>query len=330
MWWSSLPFIGAALYLHFIRRLRTYVLLFVLFIGIVPLSLLLLPPASFPRDAYLVIPEQASFTETTRLLYEKNLISHPLLFKVLARFSGTDTHLQAGRYAFSHPIGMLEVLCRLGNGVSGIETVRITVPEGSTVRDIARIVHDALPAFDAEKFIRVATPQEGYLFPETYEVYTDVTPEELVARMKAQFTKEWDAISADATTTESMERIVIMASILEKETKQDEDRRMVSGILWKRIALHMPLQVDAVFGYIHNRDTYHPSLEDLEIDSPYNTYRYKGLPPGPISNPGKDALFAARNPKASPYLYYLTGKDGKEYYARTFEEHKANKLQYLR
>ena len=129
---------------------------------------------------------------------------------------------------------------------------------------------------------------------------------------------------------EGKERVVTMASILEKETKVGEDRAVVSGILWKRVSIGMALQVDAVFGYIHNTDTYHPSLDDLEVDSPYNTYRNPDLPPGPIGNPGIDALRAALSPVSSKYLYYLSGKDGTVHYAETFEGHKKNRELYLR
>ena len=120
-----------------------------------------------------------------------------------------------------------------------------------------------------------------------------------------------------------------MASLIEKEADTAEDRRIVSGILWNRIDADMPLQVDAVFGYILDRSGYAPTGSDLEIDSPYNTYENRGLPPGPIANPGLDALTAALHPAATEYFYYLTGRDGLMYYAETFEEHKRNRELYL-
>ena len=120
-----------------------------------------------------------------------------------------------------------------------------------------------------------------------------------------------------------------MASILQKEVRQPDTMKMVSGILWKRLSIGMALQVDAVFGYIFNKPTYSPSLDDLAVDSLYNTYKYRGLPPGPISNPGLDAIEAALTPTPSKYLYYLTGKDGTMHYATTFEQHIDNR-KYLR
>ena len=123
--------------------------------------------------------------------------------------------------------------------------------------------------------------------------------------------------------------VIIMASMLEKEARQLETRRVIAGILWKRLERGMPLQVDAVFGYILDRDTFSPSLNDLSINSPYNTYTHTGLPPGPIGNPGLESLDAALHPVETPYWYYLTGADGTMHYARTFAEHVANR-KYLK
>ena len=123
--------------------------------------------------------------------------------------------------------------------------------------------------------------------------------------------------------------IIIMASILEDEATSTEARRIVSGILWKRLALGMPLQVDSTFLYINGKNTYDLTLDDLKIDSPYNTYLYKGLPPGPIGNPGLEAITDAVNPTASKYLYFLSSRDGTVYYAKTFEKHQTNREKYL-
>jgi UPF0755 protein len=117
-----------------------------------------------------------------------------------------------------------------------------------------------------------------------------------------------------------------MASIIEREARKSETRRIISDILWRRIELGMPLQVDAVFGYILGKSGYAPNFEDLKIISPYNTYLNRGLPPGPIANPGLDSILAAVEPKPNDWLYYLTGSDGKMYYAKTFEKHVANRV----
>jgi UPF0755 protein len=121
-----------------------------------------------------------------------------------------------------------------------------------------------------------------------------------------------------------------MASLLEREANTAKDRRIVAGILWERLKIGMPLQVDAVFSYILEKDAYAPLFEDLKIESPYNTYLYRGLTPTPIGNPGIDAILAAAEPTKTKYLYYLTGKDGHMYYATTFAGHQSNREKYLR
>ena len=120
-----------------------------------------------------------------------------------------------------------------------------------------------------------------------------------------------------------------MASVLEKEVRDAKDMKIVSGIFWKRIEMGMALQADSTLDYERNKTSAELTSDDLKTDSPYNTYTRSGLPPTPIDNPGLNAITAALNPTASPYLYFLTDKDGKVYYAKTFEEHKKNKAKYL-
>ena len=122
---------------------------------------------------------------------------------------------------------------------------------------------------------------------------------------------------------------LLVEFIIEREAKKPEDKNLVSGILWKRFYIKMPLQVDAPFAYISNKNTYELTEDDLRQDSPYNTYRYLGLPPGPISNPGIESILAAISPKQSQYLYYLSDRSGNMHYAVTFEEHKRNKTLYI-
>lgn len=149
-------------------------------------------------------------------------------------------------------------------------------------------------------------------------------------RLGNRFDEQVRTIAAEIEESgRSLDDIVIMASLLEREAQSEEDMRIVSGILWKRLDEDMRLQVDAVFGYIHGENGYEPTADDLELDDPYNTYRYEGLPPTPIANPGLVALRAAAMPLESPYFYYLTGRDGLMYYGETFAEHTRNRELYL-
>ena len=185
------------------------------------------------------------------------------------------------------------------NAVVPVKLVRVTVPEGFNIRQIAERLEEA-GLFPAEEFIKLAQSEEGYLFPDTYEFYGHAAPEEVVLKMKENFLKK--------AGTEVTRDVIIMASLLEEEAAKTEDRKIISGILWKRLVAEFPLQVDAEPG----------------------TYDYQGLPPSPISNPGLDAIDAALNPKSSPFWYYLSDEGGNIHYAKTFEEHKQNRLKYLR
>ena len=145
--------------------------------------------------------------------------------------------------------------------------------------------------------------------------------------MESEFEKQITVLKEDIVAFGvPLSEVVTMASLLEKEARQYETRQIISGILWKRIKIGMPLQVDAVFGYIFGIDTFSPTFDELvTTDSPYNTYKNKGLPPGPIANPGLESLKAAVNPVETPYFYYLTGFDGEMHYGRTLDEHVENR-----
>ncbi|MDP3785354.1 MAG: endolytic transglycosylase MltG [bacterium] len=200
------------------------------------------------------------------------------------------------------------------------ETVRVTIPEGFTVRQIAERL-EAEGLFPAADFMKLASADEGFLFPDTYEFFRTTAPERVILKMKDNFSKKVGAeVSRD---------VIIMASLLEEEAKTPEDKKIVAGILWKRLESGAALRVDATLTYITGRPSRELTDGDLKINSPYNTYRYPGLPAGPISNPGLETIDSALHPAPSPYWFYLSDKDGKLHYARTFEEHKANRLKYL-
>lgn len=198
--------------------------------------------------------------------------------------------------------------------------IRITIPEGYAVKDIAERFKN-FRNFNGEKFLELSESKEGYLFPDTYFFTSKETPEEIIEKMENNFKVKAGDVQKD---------ILIMASIIEKEARKPEDRRIISGILWKRIKEGMPLQVDAVFDYLLDKASHEITQADLKMDSPYNTYKHKGLPPTPICNPGLDAINAALNPVDSKYWYYLSDRNGTTHYAATFEQHKQNKFKFLR
>ncbi|KKW43705.1 MAG: Aminodeoxychorismate lyase [Parcubacteria group bacterium GW2011_GWA1_56_13] len=303
-------------------------LAFVLVIGYV---FVLAPPRDFPSGDIISISQGASVPDIARQLSDALIVKHPEVLRFVLRISGAGSHVQAGAYFFRTPENALTVAYRLAVGAYDLPPARITFPEGTTVREMALRVAGALPLLPAEDFIRAGKPNEGYLFPDTYLFPPDTTIEKIVATMRENFDAKIRPLLPDIRASgHSLGSVVIMASLIEKEARTTEHRRLVAGVLWNRLALGMPLQVDAVFGYIFNRDTYSPSFADLTVDSPYNTYTHVGLPPGPINNPGLNALNAALHPTKTDYLYYLTDRNGVMHYAMTYAAHQANQAKYLR
>lgn len=317
----------------FLARLsREWVIAFSLSIIIVASYLIAFaPPADFPAGSTVRIVHGDSVPEIAEGLAEAHVIAHPTLFRVMLRFAGTSGSVRSGAYLFEEPENLLTVAYRLVAGDYGLPPVRMTFVEGVTVREAALQIAGALDDISAGDFSQAARAYEGYLFPDTYFFQQGVDIDAIIMVMRSNFEKKIASI-ADAIDASGrpLSEIVIMASLIEKEARTSEARRMVSGILWNRIERRMPLQVDAVFGYIFERATYSPSFADLKVDSPYNTYTHTGLPPGPICNPGLDALIAAVHPAKTNYLYYLTGKDGRMHYATTYAGHQANQREYLK
>lgn len=311
------------------KKVLIFTFAIVVFAAIV--SFLLTPPSLFTPGARILVKDGMSLGETSLLLQTNNLIRSRVAFEFCAITLGGDKKILAGEYLFKEPIGGCAIAARIVGGIFGIPAVRVTIPEGLSNADASVIFDNALPQFDANEFIKSAQAQEGYLFPDTYFFSDSATAADVQSRMKANFDKKIKPLSADIEKSKhTLRDIVTMASILEKEVATSEDRAIVSGILWKRIELGMPLQVDATFMYLLGKKSSELTAADLKIKSAYNTYRNKGLPAGPIGNPGISALQAAVHPKSTPYLYYLADKNGITHYAKTFDEHKVNKEKYLR
>lgn len=261
---------------------------------------------------------------------EAHLVAHASVLHVLLKVMGVGNTLQAGAYSFTDPESVLTIALRLSTGDYGIPPAHITLAEGMTVRDLSMRVAAALPEITADEIIAAGSTYEGYLFPDTYIFPPGADADSVIRTMRANFTEKIAPLTgAIGSSGHSLGEIITMASIIEKEARTPESKRIVAGILWRRIAIGMPLQVDAVFGYIFNRDTYSPSYADLKVDSPYNTYTHKGLPPGPIDNPGLESIEAALNPTKTTYLFYLTGRDGQMHYASTYASQLANQRKYL-
>jgi UPF0755 protein len=287
-------------------------------------------PGNFPQGTIVSIPKNATLSGAAQTLSDNRVIRSMFMYKAWVVLLGGHRSVMVGDYLFDSPQSALRVAYRTIRGEQGISRLKITIPEGSSSKDIAWIILKQIPKFDAPAFQALAREHEGYLFPETYFFYENVRPQQVIDEMLATFDDAYSTIAGDvASSTISKRDLITMASIVEREGISKEDREIIAGILWKRIKAGMALQVDAPFYYLFNKPSSELTLDDLKIDSPYNTYVHAGLPPGPISNPGMEAIVDTLNPVKTPYWYYLSGKDGKMHYAVDLEGHVENKRKYL-
>lgn len=279
----------------------------------------------------VTVAEGESAADIAHDLADAHVVTSRYPLWLILRLSHGDSNIRTGTYRFTSAENVFSVARRLLTADYGTPVTKLTFFEGITVREMAELVHEALPGISVEQFTRIAKQYEGYLWPDTYFFPPSSDAQAIVDTMRRTFDTKTAVLRTKAGAEgKSFSDVVIMASLLEKEARSEEHRKLVAGVLYNRLAKDMPLQVDAVFGYIFNRDTYSPKPDELKVDSPYNTYRNRGLPPGPINNPGLDALEAALRPTKTPNLYYLTGNDGKMYYATTYEGHKLNLAKYLK
>ncbi|MEK7662449.1 MAG: endolytic transglycosylase MltG, partial [Patescibacteria group bacterium] len=271
-----------------------------------------------------------SLEELTVSLNKDNVLRTPIVFKWFIRFLGGETKVKAGDYLFTESIALPRVALRMVLGEFNLTPTKITLPEGSSRKEMVAVFAKNLPNFDKEKFLLESASDEGYLFPDTYLFFPNASTEEIISTLRENFSAKIETLRDDIRKTKkTLREIIIMASIVEKEAHTMEDRKIIAGILWKRVQIGMPLQVDAPFYYAIGKGTYNLTQKDLKTDSPYNTYTRTGLPAGPIGNPGIDSIFAAIYPKTSPYLYYLSDREGNVYYSATFDKHKKNKVLYI-
>lgn len=310
-------------------RYKNLFLWLVLIIFFFIFSLIFLPPFSFPSGSTLTVSDGTGLNALSIKLGEEKLVRSPFWFRVFTIVLGGERDMKAGSYYMDHPESSFSIAWRIVQGDHDIETIKLTIPEGFNTKKISALFDDRFLAFD-NAFFEASAP-EGYLFPDTYFVQVTVTASSTIKMFNDNFMRRIDTVSQEVESSgKTLEEIITMASILEGEAREEEDMAIVSGILWKRLGAGIPLQVDATFAYINGKTSKDLALDDLKIDSPYNTYLYRGLPPTPISNPGLKSIKAVLNPTETNYLYFLTGDDGKMHYSEDFEEHVENKLKYIK
>ncbi len=289
------------------------------------------PPANFSNPSSVTIEAGLTAKAVTQRLEELNVVRsrHFLYFALTLLHDPTD--IKASVFVFDEPLTTLAVAKRLVAGDFDNDLVRFTHFEGERATHIANRASEVLENFNKEEFLTLAVPLEGKLYPDTYFIPADFTAKQLVDLMLQTFNKETAPLLEKIYQSKlNPEEILTLASILEREANSPESMRIVSGILQGRIEAGMPLQADASVEYILDKPLKELTPDDLKVDSPYNTYLNRGLPPTPIGNPGIEAITAALEPTATDYVYYITDNEGNFHYAKTYNEHLDNIDRYLR
>ena len=304
-----------------------------LFVGFLVAYISYASPHGAPTPAEIRIEQGESFAAVVRKLREQKVITNERLFSLWARFTGLEKKIHWGLYRFDTPLPPREVLKRMIMGKGIFQSV--TIPEGLTVKEIADLLAN-LQVADKEKFLtEAAGPEllasaglqdkgiEGYLFPNTYH-FTPATPErDILMAMTEQFRKVFAPLVAQQGEAAQLtaHEIIILASIIEKETGVDAERPLISAVFYNRMQRHMPLQSDPTVIYGLKGFNGNLTKKDLNDANLYNTYRISGLPPGPICNPGLSSIKAALRPADVPFLYFVSKNDGTHVFSESLEAH---------
>ncbi|MEO0192604.1 MAG: endolytic transglycosylase MltG [candidate division WOR-3 bacterium] len=283
----------------------------------------------------------ASFADS---LKAKRVIESPALFLLFLRASGRESRIGAGYYTFRKYDHEWRALGRLLAGPTGSLEVKITIPEGTTGAEMAGLFADSI-GLDSAEFCSLMKDQafidslariypylagvkslEGFLFPDTYFFYKGEKPATLMKRMIERHFSFWtpERLAAAEELRLSVPDVIKLASLVERETKLDEERPIIAGIFMNRLRKRMPLASNSALGYVLGKNPAWLTEEDLMIESPYNTYKRLGLPPTPICNPGLASIDAVLHPRETNYLYFVATREGKHLFSSTYEEHQRN------
>lgn len=282
----------------------------------------------------IIIYERETASDVAIKLHDNGIIHNPKPFLFWARILGYDKKIKAGRYNFQTSSNVLTVLKTLSQG--GVNKALITIPEGYNIKEIANLLEKE-GVCSAQLFTKACSDKtllsslninninaEGYLFPDSYDFSISANPNEIIERMVKRF---WQILSetqnSKLKTHKSIDTIVIIASLVEKEAKLDSERPIIASVFYNRLKYKMPLQSCATVQYVLPNHKEQLSIVDTKINSPYNTYLYPGLPPTPICNPGRASLIAAINPAQTKYLYFAVDNNNAHHFSKSFSEHQA-------
>jgi len=306
-------------------------------------------PLGGSQNITVTIEKGQGVKEIAAVLEKQNLIRNSFWFETYVWLEGSQNKLQAGEYSLNPGLNVSEIVRRISGGQIVENDIWVTIPEGFTLKQIkSRLLENNLASADglSSKIIGEFTADyeflsdapktaglEGFLFPDTYKYKKDVGEEAIIVKMLDNFGEKLTQNLQQDIKARGLKiyDAIIMASIIEKEGKTAADKKIISGIFWKRFGDKYPLESDATLSYIFDDKVDRHTIEQTKVDSPYNTYKYVGLPPGPINNPGLDSIEAAIYPETSPYYFFLTKSDtGEAVFAKTLQEHNQNKAEYLK
>ncbi len=309
-------------------------------------------PATDAVEVSVTIPPGTAAPAIAEILNDAGLLKYPPLFVGFVRLTGAADGLKAGTYALKPDMSIAQIVRALGQ--PGSSERRVTLLEGWGIREMGEylVAQGALAGVE-EWYAAVGTPPsalggtrqlpgtdfrdefaflatlpagatlEGYLFPDTYRIAVDASAEDIARTLLGNFARR--TADLPAVTYDQLR----LASVVEREVRSDEDRRMVADLFLRRMAEGMALQADSTVNYVTAKKTPALSAADRDLVTPWNTYLHRGLPPTPIGNPSLSSIRAVLDPTPNPYVYFLTDEEGAVHYARTLEEHVANKRRYL-
>lgn len=330
------------------RRFR-FISFLVIFLVLVMAVRFVWGASTLQRSGEVTVPEGASARKVWQTFVSEGYTTRTFPWRYQAWRQGAAAKIKAGTYRFKEGDKVRDAVRQLAEGDTVVTDVAVTFPEGFTLQQMAgRIASRGVST--ADDFIAAAGPSEyvaqfpflagvatgrnleGYLFPDTYRVASDDSSRDIVGRMLANFNSKVTAELQQEVqaSNRTLDQVITMASIVEREVTSEEDMALVAGVLWKRFDEGMGLDADATVRYALSKWNEPLTINDLSSDSPYNTRKFRGLPPGPICNPGLRAIIATIRPESSEYYYYLSAPDGKTIFARTNDDHNVNKAKYLR
>ena len=312
-----------------------FILIIILFLGIFKFTSTINKPLKISNEEVVLVEDGDSFYNILSKLKNENKIKSPLIIKLYAKLTGLNLEVVPGSHTLEKEMSVKEIAETLRDA-NNKNAITVTIPEGFNIEDIAVRLQEqevctsdefinAVKSYPLPSYVKDNPEKrynlEGFLFPDTYSFELGVEPQYIIETMIKRFEEVFKEITASDTITEAdVEKVVNVASIIEKEARVDEDRPLIASVIYNRLRQSMPLQIDATVIYAHGYYIESVRNRHLAIESKYNTYLYKGLPVGAICNPGLESIKAALNPASTDYLFYLLASDDEHYFTNNYDD----------